>query len=165
MRVANRFAYEAVHLNAPAFVPILISPGQDGGFLGREFEPLVVGDPRAADAGLPGLAPQSGLPVIRMENRQTLKETLNNYREHLAQDQKLADMSHLYQQALTMLSSPHYRDAFDLSQESDALRDRYGRHRSIPLPWQVRAFIEEPCWAHRIDWARNRSRSVMDLGT
>ncbi|HUG69560.1 MAG TPA: DUF1501 domain-containing protein, partial [Pirellulaceae bacterium] len=28
MRVTNRFAYEAVHLNAPALVPFLISPGQ-----------------------------------------------------------------------------------------------------------------------------------------
>ncbi|MEO8165562.1 MAG: DUF1501 domain-containing protein, partial [Betaproteobacteria bacterium] len=55
LRVTNRFAYEAVHLNAPALVPFLISPGQDGGFLGREYEPLVVGDPRDSDALLPGL--------------------------------------------------------------------------------------------------------------
>lgn len=142
LRVTNRFAYEAVHLNAPAFVPFLISPGQDGGFLGREYEPLVVGDPRDSDAVLPGLAPQAGLPPIRLQHRKSLKETLDNYREHLAQDQKLADMSHLYQQALAMLSSSRYRDAFDLAQESEALRDRYGRHRSGQSCLLARRLVE-----------------------
>jgi len=142
MRVTNRFAYEALHLNAPALVPFLISPGQDGGFLGREYEPLVVGDPRDSDAVLPGLAPQADLPAIRLERRKTLKETLDNYREQLARDQKLTDMSHLYRQALTMLSSSRYRDAFDLAQETDALRDRYGRHRSGQACLLARRLVE-----------------------
>ncbi|MBC8354802.1 MAG: DUF1501 domain-containing protein [Planctomycetes bacterium] len=142
LRVTNRFAYEAVHLNAPAYVPFLISPGQDGGFLGREYEPLVVGDPRSSDAVLPGLTPQAGLPAVRMEKRKSLKETLDNYSDRLAGDQKLADMSHLYRQALAMLSSPRYRDAFDLNQESDALRDRYGRHRSGQSCLLARRLVE-----------------------
>lgn len=142
MRVTNRFAYEAAHLNAPALVPFLVSPGQDGGFLGREFEPLIVGDPRASDAVLPGLAPQAGLPAVRLERRKTLKEALDSYRDQLVQDQKLADMSRLYQQALTMLSSSRYRDAFDLDQESPALRDRYGRHRSGQSCLLARRLVE-----------------------
>ena len=142
LRVTNRFAYEAVHLNAPAYVPFLISPGQDGGFLGREYEPLVVGDPRSSDAVLPGLSPQSGLPPIRLENRKTLKETLDKYRDELGQDQKLADMSRLYRQALTMLSSSRYRDAFDLNREPEALRNRYGRHRSGQSCLLARRLVE-----------------------
>lgn len=142
LRVTQRFAYEAVHLNAPAYVPFLISPGQDGGFLGREYEPLVVGDPRSSQTVLPGLAPQAGLPPVRLEKRKTLKETLDGYRARLAQDQKPADMSHLYQQALAMLSSSLYRDAFDLSAEPDAVRDRYGRHRSGQSCLLARRLVE-----------------------
>lgn len=142
LRVTNRFPYEAVHLNAPALVPFLISPGQDGGFLGREFEPLVVGDPRDSNSVLPGLAPQPGLPMVRMKNRFTLKETLDGYRQKLEQDQKLADMSHLYRQALTMLSAPRYRDAFDLDQEPTKLRERYGRHRSGQSCLLARRLVE-----------------------
>ncbi|MBP87662.1 MAG: hypothetical protein CMJ64_13220 [Planctomycetaceae bacterium] len=142
LRVTNRFAYEAVHLNAPAYVPFLISPGQDGGFLGREYEPLVVGDPRDSDAVLPGLTPQTDLPPVRLENRKTLKETLDNYRDRLAKEQKLADMSLLYQQALAMLSSSRYRDAFDLEKEPPALRDRYGRHRSGQSCLLARRLVE-----------------------
>lgn len=142
MRVTNRFAYEAVHVNAPALVPFLVSPGQDGGFLGREYEPLVVGDPRQSDAVLPGLAAQAGLPPVRLEKRKSLKDTLDNYRARLAQDQKLADMSLLYRQALAMLSSSRYRDAFDLDREPDALRERYGRHRSGQACLLARRLVE-----------------------
>jgi hypothetical protein len=142
LRVTNRFAYEAVHLNAPAYVPFLISPGQDGGFLGREYEPLVVGDPRESDAVLPGLTPQAGLPPVRLQKRKTLKETLDGYRDRLSEDPKLADMSHLYRQALTMLSSSRYRDAFDLEEEPAALRERYGRHRSGQACLLARRLVE-----------------------
>lgn len=142
LRVTNRFAYEAVHLNAPALVPFLISPGQDGGFLGREYEPLVVGDARQASSVLPGLTPQPDLPPVRLKHRKTLKETLDAYHADLAKDQKLADMSHLYQQALRMLSSARYRQAFDLAQEPAALRDRYGRHRSGQACLLARRLVE-----------------------
>lgn len=142
LRVTNRFPYEAVHLNAPALVPFLISPGQDGGFLGREYEPLVVGDPRDAGKVLPGLLPQAGLPLVRIENRMTLKETLDSYRTDLAVNKKLTDMNHLYQQALNMLSDRRYRDAFDLDQEPSNLRDRYGRHRSGQACLLARRLVE-----------------------
>ena len=142
LRVTNRFIHEAVHLNAPAFVPFIISPGQNGGFLGREYEPLVVGDVRDTDAVLPGLAPQPGLPPVRLQRRKNLKESLDAYHADLAKNRKLADMSHLYGQALRMLSSPQYRQAFDLTQEPDALRDRYGRHRSGQACLLARRLVE-----------------------
>ena len=44
VRPTHQFPYESVHVNGPALVPQLVSPGQDGGILGRGFEPLVVGD-------------------------------------------------------------------------------------------------------------------------
>jgi hypothetical protein len=142
IRITNRFAYEAVHVNAPALVPFLVSPGQDGGFLGREYEPLVVGDPRDPNSVLPGLAPQAELPLIRMQKRMTLKETLDGYRGALERDQKPSDMSHLYRQALSMLSAPRYREAFDLEKEPVALRDRYGRHRSGQACLLARRLVE-----------------------
>src|SRR5262245_45885671 len=40
-----RFVSDAIHVNGPALVPREAGPGQNGGFLGRAYEPLVVGDP------------------------------------------------------------------------------------------------------------------------
>jgi hypothetical protein len=142
VRTTNRFAYEAVHLNGPALVPTTVSPGQSGGFLGREYEPLVVGDVRQAGAVLPGLQPQAELPPIRLQQRKTLKETLDTYRVRLGQEQKLVDMNLLYRQALEMLSSPQYRNAFDLSAEAEAVRNRYGRHRSGQACLLARRLVE-----------------------
>lgn len=141
LRVTNRFAYEAVHVNGPALVPTLVSPGQDGGFLGREYEPLVVGDIRREAQVLPGLANQQ-LPPVRMQERLGLKQTLDQYRVHLSADREMVQMSDLYRQALTMLSAPRYRDAFDISREPAALRDRYGRHRSGQACLLARRLVE-----------------------
>src|SRR5688572_28179841 len=57
----SKFVYDAVHVNGPALVPTNLSPGQDGGFLGRGFEPLVVGDPSDASGAIPDLDPLPGL--------------------------------------------------------------------------------------------------------
>ncbi len=47
--------------------------------LGRAYEPLVVTDPTDAAGALPDLAPQPGLPPIRMSDRLTLKQSLDRY--------------------------------------------------------------------------------------
>ena len=54
--------YTAVHVNGPALVPELPGPGQGGGFLGREHDPMVVGDVTLGPSSLPNLAPPPELP-------------------------------------------------------------------------------------------------------
>jgi hypothetical protein len=130
LRPSGRFVSDAIHVNAPALVPTTPSPGQDGGFLGRAFEPLVVGDVTAPSEALPALGLQPDLPTVRMSDRLSLKETLDRTWEQLASDQRALDMNRLYAQAYQMLSSPTARQAFDLQAEPAAVRDRYGRHRS-----------------------------------
>jgi len=155
LRTSHRFPYEAVHLNGPALVPTLMAPGQDGGFLGRDYEPLVVGDVREAAAGASGLQPRSELPPVRLERRKSLKENLDAYRERLAADQQLVDLNHLYQKALEMLSTPRYREAFDLDAESDDLRRRYGRHRSGQACLLARRLVEAEVPLVTVIWSHS----------
>jgi len=142
VRPTDRFPYDAIHLNGPAQVPIKIAPGQDGGFLGREFEPLVLGDVSQGPIAMPGLDPQQGLPAVRLEARQALKATLDDYAAELERHQRLLDMNHLYRQAFEMLASPRCRDAFNLEAEPETLRDRYGRHRSGQACLLARRLVE-----------------------
>ncbi len=161
VRTTNRFPYEAVHVNAPALVPTQVSPGQDSGILSRRYEPLVVGDVTAQPVALPGLQPQPGLPPLRLDDRRSLKESLDGYRQRLSADRRALDLSHLYRQALHVLSSPRCRAAFDLEAESPALRDRYGRHRSGQACLLARRLVEAGTPLVTVMW--NHSNRGQDL--
>lgn len=121
---------DAVHLNGPALVPREPGPGQNGGFLGRAFEPLLVGDVRAASGALPGLSAEVDLPLERLENRLALKESLDQISHSLERNSQASDLNRLYGQAYDILASRRARQAFDLSAEPTAVRERYGLHRS-----------------------------------
>jgi hypothetical protein len=130
LKRSQRFVYDAVHINGPALVPRDIGPGQNGGFLGRAYEPLVVGDPASAAGAIPGMSPHTDLPTVRLNERLSLKDTLDEYAARLESNPLALDMNRLYGQAYEMLASKKARAAFDLEAEPPAVRDRYGRHRS-----------------------------------
>jgi hypothetical protein len=54
-------------------------------------------------------------------------------------------MDQFNQQALTMLTSDQARNAFDLSKEPDALRNRYGRHAWGQRALMARRLVEAGC--------------------
>ena len=127
---ATAFPYTAVHVNGPALVPLFPGPGQSGGWLGRDTDPLVLGDVHnqpAAHAALP-LDPQ--LPTIRLSARRTLLESIDHFRRQSDHSGRIEDFQGLYEQAYRLLDSPQSRSAFDLTREPEALRDRYGRNRA-----------------------------------
>jgi Protein of unknown function (DUF1501) len=103
----------------------LIWPGQHAGFLGAKHDPWHIKD----DPNKPGFrvgALQAADGVARIHERQTLLEQLGR-----ATGGSLADRSPMAEQqerAFTILSSGKVADAFDLSREPTAVRDRYGRH-------------------------------------
>ncbi len=142
LQTKSKFVYDAVHLNGPAIVPTNLSPGQDGGLLGRAFEPLVIGDPSDAAGALPDLIPQDSLPPVRLSDRLSLKQTLDQYAARLESNQQALDMNRLYGQANQMLSSRATRDAFDLAAEPAKIRDRYGRHRTGQAMLLARRLVE-----------------------
>jgi len=138
----GRFPYEAVHLNAPLLSPREPSVGQNAGFLGTAFEPLLVGNAAESTLPLPDLAAHADLPPLRMRERQSLKEALDGYTAELARDPNVIDANHRYAAALELLDRPQTRDAFELHREPDALRDRYGRNQSGQALLLARRLVE-----------------------
>ena len=47
------------------------------------------------------------------------------------------DLDSYYDKAFDLVLSGRARDAFDLTQESDATRDKYGRHTFVQVPMEI----------------------------
>jgi len=127
VRPERKLPYTAVHVNGPVLAPRLAAPGQFGGFLGRNFEPLIVGDVSGDSNPLADLEPRGDLPAIRLDSRRKLLASLDLASADLGRQ---ASRSYLTGQAFDLLNSEKFRTAFDLDREPERLRDRYGRHRS-----------------------------------
>lgn len=142
VRPNREFVHTGIHINGPALVPELIGPGQFGGLLGREFDPMVIGDVTANSVLVPGLTPQDDVPVVRVHARKSLLEALDEENRRMQNDRAFLDMNQLYQQAFQMLDRPETRDAFRLSAEPRALRARYGWNRSAQACLLARRLVE-----------------------
>ncbi len=166
VRPLNRFPYDAIHVNAPALTPRFIAPGQDGGLLGREFEPLVVGDVTETPVAVPCLDAQLELSPDRLAAREGLKTALDGVCLQLERNRTLLDMDNLYRQAFELLSSPRSRRAFDLGDEDPKLRDRYGRHRSGQACLLARRLVEAGVPLVTVMWNHcNRGQDIDPTST
>lgn len=130
VRPATQFSQTAIHLNGPALVPELEAPGQFGGFLGRGFDPLTLGDVASEPVAIPSLLPHADLSRVRMESRRSLLQAVESQMKDLESQTVMLEKDAMYQQAFRMLQRPEARTAFDLSREPEALRRRYGLNRS-----------------------------------
>ena len=102
--------------------------GQNGGWLGSRFDPmLIAGDPSNANWRVDTLASADDITLARLNagSRCWPRSTGSGVSPSATAD---AGVDAFKQKALSMLGSPAARQAFDLSAESDEVRDRYGRN-------------------------------------
>ncbi len=105
-----------------------VTPGQFGGCLGARFDPLVLNaDPNAANFKLAGLDPLADLDNERLAGRRGVLAQLDRHRR-FGPEESFDQLDQLANRAAAMVESGEARRAFDLSAESDATRERYGRH-------------------------------------
>lgn len=105
-----------------------VTPGQHASFLGKAHDPLLITrDPNDPNFRLPELSLPAHLTSDRLNDRRAMQKFLNEQTRQLEPSSNTAAIGAYYERALAMLDTPKVRDAFDLSQEPAALRDRYGR--------------------------------------
>lgn len=102
-----------------------IVAGYGGGTLGKAHDPFLVNVSADGSVDLPALKLMDGLRPDRLSDRKTLLTRLDDVNRSLDQA-GIADWDRRYQRAYGMLTRPEARNAFDISRESDATRDRYG---------------------------------------
>ena len=105
-----------------------ITPGQHASFLGKGHAPLFVNqDPSKADFRLPELTLPSDLSVERLESRKDILKLIDDQSDLLETSLVAQGLDESYQKAVAMLTSPRFKQAFDLSKESEKTRSAYGR--------------------------------------
>ena len=114
--------------------------GQTAGFLGGSCDPLVVGDPSLPEWQVPGMLPAEDVTPSRLSERNELVRSLDGFLGGLPDNDAMQRMNGFHRRAVEMVASPAVREAFDLSREPQAVRERYGFDRNANRGLEARQF-------------------------
>ncbi|MEX0585685.1 MAG: DUF1501 domain-containing protein, partial [Pirellulales bacterium] len=89
----------------------------------------VFGDPSRPEFSVPNIGLADSSQRARLAGRVSLRASLDQLPRAVDQSGLMEAADRFESQAVNMLLSPEARTAFDLSNEPDAVRDRYGRHQ------------------------------------
>ncbi|XZE56289.1 DUF1501 domain-containing protein [Planctomycetaceae bacterium SH139] len=141
--------WKALHPAAPGGE----APGQHGGWLGPAYDGmLMTGDPNHPDWSPRGLTLPADIDAARLESRVELLRMLGSQRKRLEQAEATNRFHDHQQQAIKMLGSQSVQSAFDVSRESQATRDRYGRNIHGQCVLMARRLVEHGVPLVSINW-------------
>src|ERR1051325_1040285 len=106
----------------------VIGKGSTAGFLGAAYDPYYFYQDPAKEIKLDDLALRKDVSKERLERRATLLKTVESAMPEMERAVENYALDAYYQKAFDLVSSGRARNAFDLTQEPDHVRDRYGRH-------------------------------------
>ena len=120
------------------------APYTGGGYLGSAFNPLTVkADPNAEKFAVEDVAIAASVGADRTSRRRSLLAQLDAWQQQADKPAgAIGERNHFYQQAYDLITSPAAKKAFNLAEEPDELRDRYGRHRYGQSALLARRLVE-----------------------
>lgn len=98
------------------------------GFMGADYDPMVVHDPSRNDFEVPDLSLPKSVSVEQIEERRSAMMLVDSIYRQKVKEVEYAKMDRFTDAALRMILSPSVKEAFDLSKESEKVKDAYGRH-------------------------------------
>jgi hypothetical protein len=141
--------------NRIANVGEIVWPGQTGGLLGPKFDPwLLTCDPSQPNFNVPDLTTPPEIPALRLERRLSLLDQVNTHLDAVAASPAAVGFDRQTRQALDLLGGSAVRQAFDLSRESDATRDRYGRTTWAQSVLLARRLVEAGVSLVQVNWRK-----------
>jgi len=100
------------------------------GYLPGAYSPFSIGgDPSRPDYKVRDLEPPESICFDRVNRRRTMQQALDDFARDVEQSPVTASRDAFYEQAYRLLTSPEAKSAFDLSQEPQKVRERYGGRR------------------------------------
>jgi len=99
-------------------------------YVGPSYGPFTVnGDPNDPHFAVPNIGFKDQAQSERLSDRIRLKQSLDRLDRAVDQSGTMRAIDDFEAQALSLLTSPGAREAFDLSREPDHIRDLYGRNQ------------------------------------
>ncbi len=132
MSVANYLLSQNKQRNNPLPAYVGVNPPTNytgAAYLGDAYSPFEVkGDPSAAGFSVPNIGLSDAGEIKNLGRRVSLRQSLDTLERAFDQAQELQALDEFETQAMTLLTNSKTKEAFDLSQESEKTRDRYGRN-------------------------------------
>jgi hypothetical protein len=100
--------------------------GYGGGTLSAAYDPFLIGCSEEGKSNVPALQLLDGLNPARVQDRKRLVDLLDRTQSRIETATRHHAHSRTAQSAYDLLLDPAARRAFDLTQESDQTRERYG---------------------------------------
>ena len=98
-------------------------------YLGDAYSPFTVnGDPNSPTFSVPNIGLSDQNEIRRLDRRSSLRQRLDTLERAFDRQGELGALDQFESQAMTLLTNPKTREAFDLTKEDDRTRDRYGRN-------------------------------------
>jgi hypothetical protein len=116
----------------PPYIAIPQNPGftwelGKSAYLGGRYESFKTGDPNRNDFKVRDVNPVEPVTDTRSARRQSLLQAVDGLARSVEGNDQIATYDDLSRRAAAMVLSSEARAAFGIGQESDRLRDRYGR--------------------------------------
>lgn len=127
--VANYLKHDA-RRSIPNYVGVNRIPYLGSAYLGPAFEPFEIsGDPSDPKFEVPNIGLTGREQVDRLNERIGLRKRFDRLRREMDRSGNMSALDAFESQAWNVLTGRAAREAFDIGQESEATRDRYGRNR------------------------------------
>lgn len=98
-------------------------------YLGDAYSPFTVsGDPSLPTFSVPNIGLSDAAEVRRLDRRSLLRQNLDTLERSFDRAGELAALDEFETRAMTLLTNPKTKEAFDLGREDARTRDRYGRN-------------------------------------
>lgn len=138
------------------------APGQHGGYLGSNYDAMLLGgDPNTPDWKPAAFSLPNDISLDRLQSRYEMLRAFDRFRNKSNAAAEILDVHGHQQKAFEMLTSPNVRDAFDLNQESEVMRERYGRNIHGQSVLMARRLVEHGVPMVSVNW-HNDGRNFWD---
>src|SRR5213592_570007 len=98
--------------------------GQDAGFLGKAYDPFALNsDPSKQDFKVPDLLPPQEIGEARLQRRRDLRQVVDDTIKSFEASESAQLMDANFASAYRLMTSAKAREAFDLTQEPEKLRE------------------------------------------
>jgi len=130
----------------------VIGKGSTAGFLGAAHDPYYFYQDPNKEIKLDDLTLRKEVSKERLERRATLLKKVEEAMPEMEKAVSSYALDSYYQKAFDLVSSGRARNAFDLTQEPDKLRDQYGRHTFGQGLLLARRLIEAGTRFVQVNW-------------